>query len=240
MDRTIAIALHDVEPATYARCALIRDWLTDHGVDRVTLLVIPACDLHPLGERGPDMVEWLQECCDNGDAIAQHGFQHARLRGASWPSALVHGRAHGRTAEFVGLDAYETRRAVEAGWRMLRLAGIEPHGFVAPAYAYTPALHATLARRFRWWAGRLHLHCATPGDVRSSLSPAWSMAGRGPVRGVLSPSLVRLGAITARSTLRLDLHPSDLEHPRHMLALEAVLRGARDRRAVTYDELVAS
>ena len=44
---TIAVALHDIEPATFERCALIRDWLDDHGVDRVTLLVIPARDLHP-------------------------------------------------------------------------------------------------------------------------------------------------------------------------------------------------
>ena len=44
---TIAVSLHDVEPATFERCALIRDWLDDLGVDRVTLLVIPAPDLHP-------------------------------------------------------------------------------------------------------------------------------------------------------------------------------------------------
>jgi hypothetical protein len=28
----IAVALHDVEPATFERCALIRDWLADCGV----------------------------------------------------------------------------------------------------------------------------------------------------------------------------------------------------------------
>ena len=59
--RTIAVALHDIEPATFERCALIRDWLDDHGVDRVTLLVIPARDLHPLGERSPEMTGWLAE-----------------------------------------------------------------------------------------------------------------------------------------------------------------------------------
>jgi len=240
MGRTIAIALHDIEPATYTRCALIRDWLYDHGVDRVTLLVIPARDLHPLAERSPDMVSWLADCRASGDAIAQHGFQHAPLRGAApWPRQILQARSHLRAAEFVGLDARETRSAVDAGWRLLRLAGIEPHGFVAPAYAYTPALHATLAGRFRWWAGLLHLHQPAPCPARSPFAPAWSLAGGGPVRGALSPALVRFGALTAGRTLRLDLHPSDLEHPRHMLALESVLRGARDRRAVTYDELVA-
>ena len=76
--RTIAVALHDIEPATFERCALIRDWLDDHGVDHVTLLVIPARDLHPLAERSPEMVSWLIERERGGDAIAQHGFQHLR------------------------------------------------------------------------------------------------------------------------------------------------------------------
>ncbi|HTA36963.1 MAG TPA: DUF2334 domain-containing protein, partial [Solirubrobacteraceae bacterium] len=157
--RTIAVALHDVEPATFERCALIRDWLDDHGVDRVTLLVIPARDLHPLHERSPEMVDWLAERRRLGDSIAQHGFQHEQLRlaGGARRLRLTHA---GRTAEFVGLDSAETRRAVDAGWRLLKLAGIEPDGFVAPAYAYTPALRHALHGRFRWWASQLGLHGA--------------------------------------------------------------------------------
>ena len=30
---TIAVAIHDVEPATWERCALIRDWLADHAYE---------------------------------------------------------------------------------------------------------------------------------------------------------------------------------------------------------------
>ena len=59
--RTIAVALHGIEPATFERCAVIRDWLDDHGVGRVTLLVIPARDLHPVGERSPEMIDWLKK-----------------------------------------------------------------------------------------------------------------------------------------------------------------------------------
>ena len=235
MGRTIAIALHDIEPATFGRCALIRDWLYDHGVTRTTLLVIPARDLHPLDERCPEMVAWLEQCRNKGDVIAQHGFQHSAGRGSRWTP----GRGAGvrRSGEFVGLDARETRSAVDAGWRLMRLAGIEPHGFVAPAYAYTPALHEALAARFRWWAGLLAVHRPSD-DARPHFSPAWSLAG-GPIRSALSPTLVRFAALTAGPTLRLDLHPSDVEHPRHMLALEGVLRRARDRHSVTYDELAA-
>jgi predicted deacetylase len=241
--RKIAVALHDIEPATFERCALIRDWLDDHGVGRVTLLVIPARDLHPLGERSPAMAGWLAERRWTGDSIAQHGFQHEQLRRGAFSGRTLLPPRGRRSAEFVGLDGEETRRAVEAGWRVLKLAGIEPDGFVAPAYAYTQALRRVLPRRFRWWAGLLQLHRtgALDGDPRQRLAPAWGMATGNPLQRALTPSLIRAGSLLCGNTLRLDLYPADLQHPRHMMALEWVLhRAGRRREAITYDELVAS
>lgn len=242
--QTIAVALHDIEPATFDRCALIRDWLSTQGIDRVTLLVIPARDLHPLGERSPEMIAWLAERRRAGDSIAQHGFQHVQLRRAafSW-QMLVHAQNQ-RAAEFVGLDGEETRRAVDAGWRVLKLAGIEPDGFVAPAYAYTPALREVLGVRFRWWAGLLRLHGAfAPANTRPHqlLAPAWGMGSEGLLRRVLSPALIRTGALLSGPAMRLDLHPGDLQHPRYMMALEGILgRAGKHREAITYDDLLAT
>ncbi len=261
--RTIAVALHDIEPATFERCALIRDWLYDHGVGRATLLVIPARDLHPLAERSPEMVEWLIERERTGDAIAQHGFQHLRSQrargrtGGAYQSLRTLGAD--RESEFVGLDAHETRRAVDAGRRVLKLAGIEPRGFVAPGYAYTPALRQTLSERFQWWAALMGLHRAQPApssaSIGPSLPPRWrttqsdgrrrellgppiALSSGGRLRRLVSPALLRAGAVLSGSTLRLDLHPSDLDRPSHMLALEWVLsHSAHGRDAVTYEQL---
>lgn len=253
---TIAVALHDIEPATFERCAVIRDWLDDHGVDRVTLLVVPARDLHPLGERSPEMIEWLSERRRAGDSIAQHGFQRDQLRRPAWTQRMrAPAMGHQRAAEFVGLDGPETRRAVEAGWRVLKLAGVEPDGFVAPAYAYTRELRNTLTTtgtlnvRFRWWAGLLRLHRALTSQSTGStgqrahqlLTPAWDVGSEGALRRTLSPLLIRAGGRLQSHTLRIDLHPADLQRPRHMLALERVLSRAGGRRtAITYDELAAS
>jgi predicted deacetylase len=267
--RTIAVALHDIEPATFERCALIRDWLDDHGVDHVTLLVIPARDLHPLAERSPEMVSWLIERERGGDAIAQHGFQHLRsgARGVG-PYQSLRTLNADHESEFLGLDPNETRRAVDAGWRVMKLAGIEPRGFVAPGYAYTPALKRTLGERFHWWAALLGLHrahpasagshrahsgrtvstltrpdgaAAAPESARDLLGPPISLSSTGRLRRALSPALLRAGALISGTTLRLDLHPSDLEHPNHMLALEWVLkRSACSREAVTYEQLASA
>lgn len=131
--KRIAVALHDVEPATFDRCALIRDWLDDHGIDRVTLLVVPAPELHPFADSNPELAAWLAERVRIGDAVAQHGLQH-------------------RPGEFAGLDADEARRALRSGRRLMHLAGVEPRGFVAPGYAYSSALVQSLRTLFDWWA----------------------------------------------------------------------------------------
>jgi predicted deacetylase len=231
---TIAVALHDVEPATYDRCALMRDWLADHGVDRVTLLVIPAPDLHPFDDRRPELAVWLDERARAGDAIAQHGFRHRRLRRAPPRRALATRIQGGSAAEFVGLDFDETRRAVQAGRRVLRLAGIETRGFVAPAYAYTQPLHEALASSFEWWAGlgRLYRAGAAP-----TLAPALCLGTSSRIKRWGSPPVVRAGALLAGEVLRLDLHPADVDHRRHIAAVEHVLQRARRRTAVTYDDL---
>jgi predicted deacetylase len=204
----VAVAIHDVEPATFGRTALIRDWLDDHGVDRVTLLVVPAPDLHPFSTSSPELVAWLLQRAERGDAIAQHGLTC-------------------RGPEFAGLGEDEARRAVDSGRRLLKLAGVEAHGFVAPGYAYTPALRATVRERYSWWADLLRLHRVAGGDP---LAPA--------IR--LSPLALRASALLGGPLLRIDLRPTDLEHTRHMLALERVLRRARRRTAVTYDQLAVA
>ena len=239
-DSTILVALHDVEPATFERCALIRDWLADHGVERVTLLVIPARDLHPLHDRRPEIADWLHECQHRGDAIAQHGFQHLQMRRAPWPRQAVTRIAHANEAEFVGLDGEETHRAVEAGWRVLKLAGVEPRGFVAPAYAYTQSLREALTSRFDWWAELLRVRRGLPArsTAQPLLSPPIKLAAGGAISRLLSPGLLRIGGLAAGSTLRIDVHPGDLDHTHHMLALERVLQASRRRTAVTYDDLV--
>jgi predicted deacetylase len=208
MTDTVAVAIHDVAPATFGRTALIRDWLDDHGIDRVTLLVVPAPDLHPFSTSSPELAEWLLDRVRRGDAIAQHGLTC-------------------RDTEFAGLGETEARRAVDSGRRLLKLAGVEPNGFVAPGYAYTPALRATLRDRYAWWADLLRLH---RNGGREPIAPA--------VR--LSPLALRASALLGGPLLRIDLRPSDLEHTRRMLTLERVLRRARRRTAVTYDDLAAT
>jgi predicted deacetylase len=228
----LAVAIHDIEPATFKRCALIRDWLDDLGVERVTLLVIPAPQLHPFPARSPELANWLLDRVDAGDAVAQHGLQHRRTRPPSLLSRPWRDFQGGSAAEYPGLDAEATIASVDAGHQVLTGAGLNPRGFVAPGYAYTNALREHLASRFDWWATLLALR----GRARTS-TPALCLGTSGPLKRATSPVLVRAGAALAGRVLRLDLHPADFDHPRHVLAFERVLRRASERVAVTYDDL---
>lgn len=238
-ERRLAIAVHDIEPATFERAALIRDWLDDLGVDRVTLLVIPAADLHPLSDRRPEVASWLIDRAARGDSIAQHGFRHMQSPPSRWPphprSAIA-----SESPEFLGLGAQQTDRALDAGRRILKLAGLEPRGFVAPAYAYTSALRESLRSRFSWWAGAWGLHPTQHGAPLLRSAPPLALAAGGPLRRSVSPPLLRLAGRLAGPTLRIDLHPLDLASASHMLALEDVIRRAMPTRTcVTYDDLAA-
>jgi hypothetical protein len=178
----LAVALHDIEPATFERCALIRDWLADLGVDRLTLMVIPAADHHPFYQRSPALTEWLHERRAAGDAIAQQGF-------VGTPLGDVAAAEH-----------------VRSGRRLMRHAGLVPSGYFAPNARHLLRARRELISSFDWW---------------------------------LAPGVWRAGAfLHKRAALRIDIHPTALDKPSRVRALEHTLRREASRRTpVTYTEL---
>jgi predicted deacetylase len=172
LDRAIAVAR--AAPSEPQAAAMIA-WR--HGRQRAFAAETAALR----DDRRPDLAEWLDERSRAGDAVAQHGFQHRRLQA---------GRGR-RRGEFIGLDGDETRRAVLAGRRVLKLAGIQPRGFVAPGYAYTNALRETLATTFDWWAGIGRLHRAS--GAAPTTAPALALGTSSALKRWSSPRVVRAG-----------------------------------------------
>jgi predicted deacetylase len=232
--RTVAVAVHDVEPATLARCREIREWLAGRGVDRVTLLAIPAPRGRPIRPRGSDLARWLRERTAAGDRVAQHGFSHVQERRAGPARQWLAQRQGAGAAEFVGLDPRATAAALDRGREILRDAGLEPRGFVAPGYAYTRALRTSLRARYAWWADLV----AVRSPERSRYSPALCLGASSAIKRATSPALVRgLSALRGR-VMRVDVHPADFDGRRSRRAVERLLEGAAGRDAVGYDELL--
>lgn len=233
--RRLAVAVHDVEPRTFERAVAIRKWLLARGVDRATLLVIPAARLHPFDSVRPELADWLRARVADGDCIAQHGLRHLRTQPAGRLGSLVVRAAGGRAAEFAGLDSQGAGAALETGRAVMARAGLRPRGFVAPAYFYTRSLRQAVYARFGWWADLWGVR--TPGGDLAA--PALSLGTSSAFRRATSPGLVRARAARAGAVLRLDVHPADFDHARHVAAIERVLELAAGRARVTYDELAS-
>jgi len=234
--RVRTVALHDVEPRSFQACMRIRGWLLDHGIEKVTLLVIPARGLHSFARRSPALHDWLHHQVDEGDTVAQHGLIHDRgVRRAGFRHELIARYQGGESAEFVGLAADATRERVRAGRVILQDAGFDPRGFVAPAYAYTPALREHLSREFDWYADLMNVF-ERGGTARTA--PAYCLGTSGILRRPLSPLAARGMAWLARSIVRIDVHPDDFGYRSHKRALERMIERTAELPTVVYDELV--
>lgn len=236
MSGSLAVALHDVEPRSAARTREIREWLLTRGVTRITLLVIPAADLHPIGARSPALAAWLRGRVACGDCIAQHGLVHKASTVPTWPRSMLANWQGGRAAEFPGLGREDAARRVDTGRRLLREIELDPRGFVAPGYAYTRALRGVLDESFDWFADLRAVRSRTRGNVQSR---ALCLGTSTPLKRGLSPPLVRAASRVRSRVMRVDVHPADFDLPGHVATLESLLHRAAGREIVTYDELLA-
>jgi predicted deacetylase len=231
----LAVAVHDVEPRSFARSREIRTWLSERDVECVTLLVIPAADLHPIGARAPELAAWLRGRVAGGDVVAQHGLVHRASGTPPWPRSALAAWQGGAAAEFPGLSREDAARRVATGRRLLCEIDLDPRGFVAPGYAYTPALRAVLAQSHQWFAD-IRAVRSRDGDVHAR---ALCLGSSTMIKRTLSPPVIRAAARTTGEVMRVDIHPADFDRASHIATLERVIERAHreGRTAVTYDDL---
>ena len=144
------------------------------------------------------------------------------------------GRGAARRGEFIGLDGAETRRAVPAGRRVLKLAGIQPRGFVAPGYAYT----TRCARRSRRPSTGGRALAAAPRRRARRLAPALAL-GTSALKRLELAGVVRAGArCRATSCGSTSTRPTSTTRATWARSRRSSRRAAAA--AVTYDELAAA
>lgn len=243
----LVVSIHDVAPATAAET---RSWLADLdglGV-RATMLVVPGPWRSPALTDAPEFGAELRRAADAGHELALHGWSHTAQPGGA-ASRRWTGRIAARGAgEFWTLDAAEARVRIDQGLEALRLAKIEPEGFVPPGYLASPGTRQALAAcGLRYWTSHFGVHDLRSGVrhtvVALSHRPAMGADGR-PFSERSGDYLIERSPqwFTRRGRpLRLALHPDDVHRPglreTTLRAIERALTfGAR---AMTYRELLA-
>jgi len=238
--RRLLIALHDVTPAHSDRVARVLALLDRLGVHRPALFVVP--DWHgewPLKEH-PEFVADLRRRQENGAEMFLHGYRHdeAGRRRSFGDSVRVFGRTAG-SAEFMMLGAREAGERLDRGLGDFRTLGLDPVGFVPPAWLFAPETRRlmkerglTLTETFAW------IECLEGGSRIFAPALSWSTAR--PWRSRATAQLARARAALERplSLVRVAIHPPDIDTPPVRDSLERALgRLLKDRVPARYREL---
>jgi predicted deacetylase len=188
------ISIHDVTPAFAAGVLRLWDMCAARGL-APALLVVP--DWHgewPLPQHG-GFVRWLRDRADEGAEIVLHGERHQ----------------HG---EFRDLDRSAARERIDRGLRILRVLGLEPAGFVPPAWLAREEGHAAVGEAGLGFSEDDRAVRIFPAGRRVT-SPVVRWSARTPVRAWGSVAVARGRWAVQRGARypRLVFHPQDLDHP---------------------------
>ena len=177
------------------------------------LLVIP--DWHGVApvERDPAFGEWVCARAAEGAEIFLHGERHDEVGlPRAWHDEL---RAFGRTnreGEFLTLDYTGARDRIDRGLERLRTLGLEPMGFVPPAWLARAETHEAARDAGLLVSeddGAIYLHRSRTKVA----SPVMRWSARTAVRSFASVvgERVRWSFQRNAPVMRLALHPGDLD-----------------------------
>jgi hypothetical protein len=237
----LLVAIHDVAPPNQPAVSSL--WMRCRARGIVpALLVVP--DWHGMAplERAPGFVAWLRQAADEGAEIVLHGERHDEV---GRPRRAADGwRAFNRTAregECLTLDRASLRALVERGVERLRALGLEPCGFVPPAWLMRPGAERAVADAGLGFVEDDRRIWVYPG-AQAIPSPVVRWSARTRIRARASVAVARARwALQRRARYpRLALHPGDLSHPGVEASLErALARWSAAHPVGRYADLVA-
>jgi len=214
----VAIALHDVSPATWRECQALLAMLDATGAGPLSLLVVPHYHYRvPITE---DLAfrNAMDERLARGDELVLHGFHHVD---AEPPPRTLRGFVERRLltrseGEFAALPLDAAKGRLARGIAMFDALGWPLHGFVPPAWLASAAARTAItqcANRLRYMTVRKGIY-RLPGwqferTANLCYSPDTAM------RRLYSALAIRNELRRARRMplLRLSLHPQDARVP---------------------------
>lgn len=238
--RHLVISIHDVSPLTREATQTILDELGALGVHGVSLLVVPNhhCRGHILDN--PEFCSWLRERETLGDEVAIHGYLHRRDQraGESFMDKVTTRFYTAGEGEFFDMSGADALRVISQARQEFRQVGLDPKGFVAPAWLLSDGADRALQRLGLTYTTRIGgVFDYLTGVHHASQSLVWS--SRSWWRRILSRmwNAYLFRRMRARPLMRIGIHPTDVKYRAiwgqiKRLAAQAV----KDRAAVPYCE----
>ncbi|MES2176886.1 MAG: polysaccharide deacetylase family protein [Gemmatimonadota bacterium] len=220
----LLVSIHDVTPA-HDEC--VRELWAICAERRIepALLVVP--NWHgqwPLGG-SLSFLTWIRQRADAGAEVFLHGERHDEFE--CHRSVRDSLRAFGRTdaeGEFLALSCDESYERISRGAATLRACGLEPIGFVPPAWLGhrgLPAVVASAGLRFSEDESNVHLH----ERAMFIEAPVTRWSARTHLRAKASSMVAALRWYAERASpcVRVALHPQDLVSTDVRHSIEATL-----------------
>ena len=236
--RKLVVSIHDVSPLTREATERILADLAEIGISRVSLLVIP--DHHRKGHflDDPEFCAWLRKRTEAGDEVVIHGYFHRRDQraGETFKKKLATRFYTAGEGEFYDIAGADALRVISQARKEFRHVGIDPLGFVAPAWLLSEGADRALQRLGLTYTTRIGgVFDYTTGVHHASQSLVWST--RSGLRRIISRfwNAYLFRRLQKSSLLRIGIHPPDKQHYavwRQIKTLTA--RALENRTAVTY------
>jgi uncharacterized protein len=209
----LLVSIHDVTPALDADVVRLWDLCLDHGVMPALFIVPNWHGAWPL-ERHPGFVGWLRDRAAEGADLVLHGERHdevglPRTARDAW-------RAWGKTnreGEFLTLDASAAAKRLQSGLERLRDLGLEPTGFVPPAWLAREDVIMSAAKYGLSFTEDARSIRLLPSKTRIA-SPVVRWSARTPAMAWGSVAVSRARWLLQHRAVwpRIAFHPQDLEH----------------------------
>ena len=214
----LLVSIHDVSPAQAAAVSQLWRMCAERGLAPALLVVPNWHGQWPLDEH-PDFVDWLRARAVDGAEIMLHGERHDEVglpRGIrdQWRAWLRATPYTAREAEFLTLDSVTAGARLNRGLRYLRGLGLEPSGFIPPAWLARPGTYqAAAAAGLRFSEDESSVRLLASG--RRIRSPVLRWSARTAARAWGSVAVAQARSLLQRSARlpRIALHPQDLSHP---------------------------
>lgn len=210
----LLVAIHDVSPANEQAVHTLWRLSRDRGLTAALLVVPNWHGSWPLQEF-PDFVAWVRERVSEGAEVFLHGERHEEVgsRRTLWDNIRAFGKTDAE-AEFLSLETEQMHDRMARGLSVLRGCGLEPIGFVPPAWLARPGWTSVgAAFGFRVSEDDAHVYLHDRGMRITAPVTRWS--ARTPLRATLSTLVAeaRWRTDPTMSLMRVALHPSDLSSP---------------------------
>ena len=240
---SLVVSLHDVAPSTQQITSKAISELARHGVRVCSLLVVPDYHHEGLFAKRPEFVTWLRGLEADGHEIVIHGYFHERppQTKESLRDKFVTRFYTRNEGEFYDLSYEEALRRVTTARDQFHAHGLNPRGFVAPAWLLGDEAERALCDAQLDYTTRLR----SLRDLRSgNVFPARTLvySARNSWRRELSRSwnaaLFRF--LKTKSLLRISIHPPDYSQPAIWKQILGFIDAAKNlRTATTYQDWIA-